>query len=326
MKPMGLRTDEPAILAPKLPLSILLLEDNPDDAELCLRVLRKAHLDVCLDVVTRREEFTSRASTANYDVILADYNLGCWTGMDALQIIRDQGYEIPFILVTGALGEQKAVECIKKGIADYILKDRLERLPVAILRVVEERGLHAEHDRMEHSLHENEAKFRTLAETIPVAIFIEEGTRCCYANRAAEKITGYSREELLSTYFWQLLLPDSRDAVLRQTIQNFEEDESTRRYEIQILTRQNKVKPLNVTVKMFPLGGRLAALITALEIEEPRGRTGKICKISESNFQSAKSELRSISAFRLSRERLSELELPTVTFTKGAIHGTHVSQ
>jgi PAS domain S-box-containing protein len=262
---------------------------------LCLRVLRKAQLDVCSDVVATREEFISKLASTDYDVVLADYNLGSWTGMDALQLMRDREYDCPFILVTGALGEQKAVECIKKGIADYILKERLERLPIAILRALEERGLHAQHDRMERSLQENEAKFRTLAETLPVAIFIEEGTRCCYANRAAERITGYTREELLSSYFWQLLLPDSRDDVLQQTIKRFQGDNPpTRRYEVEILTKQNEVKPLDVVVKMFPLDGRLAALITAFEILQPESGARKTFKIDESNPRSTKARLQAM--------------------------------
>jgi PAS domain S-box-containing protein len=295
---MTIATDETIILAPRLPLSVLLIEDNPDDVALCLRVLGKAQLDLRCDVVERQEEFISKLSSTDYDVVLADYNLGSWTGMDALQIMRERGYRTPFILVTGALGEQKAVDCIKKGIADYILKDRLERLPVAVLRAVEERGLLAERDRMERSLQENEAKFRTLAELIPVAIFIEEGTRCCYVNRAAEKITGYTREELLSSYFWRLLRPDSRDAVLRQTIELFRVEGSTRRYEIEILSKQNQVKYLDVTVKMFPAEGRLAALITAFVIAQPGSDTGKVCKLSQSNFRPAKSELRQSSGSR----------------------------
>jgi PAS domain S-box-containing protein len=289
---MNSQIDDNAILAPKLPINILLVEDNPDDAALTMRVLRKAQLDVCCHVVSTREEFASKLSSADYDAVLADYNLGGWTGMDALQLMRERACDTPFILVTGALGEQKAVECIKKGIADYILKDRLERLPVAVLRAMEERGLHAEHDQMERSLQENEAKFRTLAETLPVAIFIEEGTRCCYANRAAEKLTGYTREELLSSYFSQFLLPDSRDAVLQQTIDRFQGEEPARRYEIEILTKQSEVKAVDVTVKMFPLDGGLAALITAFEVSQPKKAVHDVCPTGQGNFRAAKSGLR----------------------------------
>src|SRR5207245_11666873 len=75
------------------------------------------------------------------DIVLADYNLSGWTGMDALAFLREKGKDIPFILVTGALGEEMAVECVKKGVSDYIRKDRLARLPVAICRALEEKHL-----------------------------------------------------------------------------------------------------------------------------------------------------------------------------------------
>ena len=290
-KYMSTRTDDPVILPPKLPLNLLMLEDNPDDAELCLSVLRKAQLDVCLEIVGTREEFLARLRSTTYDAILADYNLGSWTGMDALQILVDQGSESPLILVTGALGEQKAIECIKAGVSDYILKERLERLPTAILRAVEGKGLGVQRAQLERSLHESETTFRTLAEAMPEGIFIEEGTRCRYANRAAEKITGYSREELLSNHFWQLLLPDSRDAVLSQMIRRFQKDEPTRRYEIEILTKQKEVKPLNVALGMLPLDGGIAALITAFEVDTPNDSSHRVSPKPENRFRSGTSRL-----------------------------------
>src|SRR5882762_5610354 len=142
------------------PWNVLLVEDSADDAELCLRALRKAQSEVRCDVVKTPEEFSDRLHANTYDIVLADYALGMWTGVDALNIMRNKGQEIPFILVTGAIGEQEAVECIKRGMADYILKDRLERLPVAILRALEQKGLRDERQRAEQSLRESEEQFR----------------------------------------------------------------------------------------------------------------------------------------------------------------------
>jgi PAS domain S-box-containing protein len=283
--------DKHEILAPKLPLNILLVEDNPDDSELCQRVLQRSHLDVNVDVVATQDDFAERIGSEYYDVILSDYNLGPWNGMDAFKMLRQEGLATPFILVTGALGEQKAVECIQSGIADYILKDRLERLPVAILRAMEEYSLRAEHGRMQQSLQSSEAKFRTLAEAMPTAIFIEEGTRCCYVNPAAQKLTGHSREELFSMNFWELLLPDSRDAVLKQAIKSFHSEDSTKRYTVKILTKQKQLKRLQVTVGMFPLEGGLAALITAVELPDLPAAQSKIYNLRQFDLQSTHSEL-----------------------------------
>ena len=119
-------------------LRILFVEDNPDDLELILLELQKANLEVAADIVMRRDEFIARISAVPYDAVIADYKLDGWTGMDALALMREQGRRLPFILVTGVLGEDFAVDCIKQGASDYVLKDRLARLPVAIRRSIKE--------------------------------------------------------------------------------------------------------------------------------------------------------------------------------------------
>jgi signal transduction histidine kinase len=122
-------------------LRVLLVEDNPDDVELVLVALQKDGFDVSSDVVQTVEEFTLRIQANGYDVILADYNLPQWSGMEALEILRCENLDVPLIVVTGYLGEEKAVECIKQGATDCVLKDHLTRLPVSVRRALEERRL-----------------------------------------------------------------------------------------------------------------------------------------------------------------------------------------
>ena len=92
---------------------------------------------------------------------------GSWTGLDVLNQLRSERHDIPFILVTGALGEERAVECMRNGVSDYVLKGRLERLPVAIRKALDEKRLRREREHAELSLQESEAKFRALAESLP---------------------------------------------------------------------------------------------------------------------------------------------------------------
>ena len=122
-------------------LRVLLVEDNPADVELVLAALRKDGFDVSSDVVQTVEEFTLRIQANGFDVILADYNLPQWRGIEALEILRCANLDVPLIVVTGYLGEEKAVECIKQGATDCVLKDHLTRLPVSVRRALEERRL-----------------------------------------------------------------------------------------------------------------------------------------------------------------------------------------
>jgi len=245
----------------KRPLDILFVEDNTADVDLSLREFKKAELEVHADVVQTAQEFVERLSAKAYDVVLADYRLPGWTGMDALELLRQQGKEIPFILVTGALGEEMAVECIKRGVADYILKDRLVRLPVAVCRVLEEKYLRDARLWAETVLQESKARFRTLTETIASAIFIHQGTECRYVNRAAEAITGYSREELLAMSSWDLVHPDSRKLVMEQGLARLRGEQTPGRFEIKILTKQGEARWLDVTVAMIEYSGRPAGLL-----------------------------------------------------------------
>ncbi len=125
-------------------LRVLFIEDNPDDLELSLRMLKKSGYAVEYDLVENEKDFLERAHTRKYDVILADYRLPGWTGFDAYQRLKKVGDDTPLILVTGALGDEHAVECIKAGITDYVLKENLLRLPTVVSRALKEKALEDE--------------------------------------------------------------------------------------------------------------------------------------------------------------------------------------
>jgi signal transduction histidine kinase len=135
-----------------LKLRALLVEDEPADVELSLRILRKAGLDAVGDVAETSEEFTELVRTNSYDVILADFKLPGWNGMESVEILRREGLDVPVILVSGALGELTAVECIKQGAADYVLKDHLARLPESVRRAMREKKLREDHRHSQEEL------------------------------------------------------------------------------------------------------------------------------------------------------------------------------
>src|SRR6266446_4721553 len=122
-------------------LRVLHVEDNSLDAELVAAALRKGGFSVSAAVVQTEAEFKRQLRLQRPDVVIADYNLPQWQGMDALDVLRREGLEIPLILVSGALGDITAVECIKQGATDYVLKDGLARLPEAVRRALQEKRL-----------------------------------------------------------------------------------------------------------------------------------------------------------------------------------------
>ncbi|HME00081.1 MAG TPA: response regulator [Terriglobia bacterium] len=147
-------------------LRVLIIEDSVPDAELSIRQLKKNGFEVRADVVETREEFLEKVRSKPYDVVLADYALPHWTGAEALDLLKKEGREIPIILVTGAVGDEVAADCIKRGIADYVLKQHLARLPQAVRMALEEKALREEAKRAEAEIARLAAAIEQTAEAI----------------------------------------------------------------------------------------------------------------------------------------------------------------
>jgi signal transduction histidine kinase len=138
--------------ADKPQLRVLLVEDDPAERDLILRELGMGEFEIIADVAGTADEFRQRIRTNRPDVVLADYNLGQWRGTEALEILRQEGLDIPLILVSGALGDVTAVECIKQGVTDYVLKDSLARLSVALRTALKDKNARDERKRAQESL------------------------------------------------------------------------------------------------------------------------------------------------------------------------------
>jgi signal transduction histidine kinase len=139
MSGVGTKLGKPNSVEP-LRLRVLLVEDNALDAALVVRALNKDGFDVAADVVQEEGAFTKSLRAHPPEVVLADYNLPTWRGMEVLRVLRSHGLDIPMILVSGALGDVTAVECIRQGATDYVLKDGLARLPEVIRRALREKS------------------------------------------------------------------------------------------------------------------------------------------------------------------------------------------
>src|SRR6266851_2563536 len=170
-------------------LRVLHVEDNELDAELIATALRKGGFSISVTVVQTEAEFERQLRLQRPDVVIADYNLPQWKGMEALEVLRREELDIPLILVSGALGDITAVECIKQGATDYVLKDGLARLPEAVRRALREKHLREQHLR-------SQELFRRAVESSPSGIvMVDELCKILLVNTETERLFGYGRDQ-----------------------------------------------------------------------------------------------------------------------------------
>ena len=182
------------------PLHVMLIENSHADAELIIHELQRAGFQCRPQIVCTPAEFLEQLRRFPFDIVLADYRLPGWTGMDAFAAMRRAGRDVPFILVTGILGEEVAVECIKQGITDYVLKEHLARLPLVVARALKERALRDAQNFMGQALRESEANSLFLFEhnPLPMWVFDRETLEILQVNEVAARHYGYSRTEFLA--------------------------------------------------------------------------------------------------------------------------------
>jgi len=178
-----------------IPLNILIVEDVPDDAELLLAALRRAGFAPRSTRVDTAPDFLAELEKLP-DIIISDYSMPQFNGLKALELLQQKGLNIPFVLVSGTVGEDIAVEAMKRGATDYLLKDRMGRLGSAVERALEQHRLRAERQRTEADLN----LFRTLIDrtTDSIEVVDPETGRFLDVNETACQKLGYSREELLA--------------------------------------------------------------------------------------------------------------------------------
>ncbi|HEY5994106.1 MAG TPA: HD domain-containing phosphohydrolase [Gallionellaceae bacterium] len=197
----------------KSELRILMLEDTPTDAELAERELRKAGIAFTALRVDRKEAFIHALSEFHPDLILSDYRLPDFNGLEALQLVRRDFPYMPVIMVTGALSDIEAVELITAGAKDYVLKDRLARLAPAVQRVLSmEQGIRAR-KAAEQALRDSEEKFRSLVESTSDWIWeTNEHDAYTYSSPRVYELLGYAADEVIGKSPFDLM---PRDEAMR---------------------------------------------------------------------------------------------------------------
>ena len=185
---------------PSEALRILILEDVPTDAELVKRELRNAGIVFTSRLVDKRDDFLKQLEDFSPDIILSDYSMPQFNGMEALSLSRELDPTLPFVMVTGSINEETAVNCMKAGATDYVLKERLKRIGSAVEGALEKTRMRGEKERAEDQLQEEkEFMEKSLdAQTDTFFVFERATGKAVRWNKAFREISGYSDEEISS--------------------------------------------------------------------------------------------------------------------------------
>jgi PAS domain S-box-containing protein len=191
------------------PLCILHLEDDAKDAELLQALLESEGIICQVTRVDSQADFLAAIEHGGFDLILADHTLPSFDGFSALKITLEKCPDVPFIFVSGTLGEEVAIEALKIGATDYVLKERLSRIVPAVQRALREAKERAERKRAEEALKKSERQFRALFDQAAVGIaIVTTAGQALESNRKFQQMLGYSAEEFRSLPFAQVTHPD----------------------------------------------------------------------------------------------------------------------
>jgi len=190
------------------PLRVLIVEDSEDDTQLLLHELRRGGYDPMHERVDSAATMEQALAGQQWDMVIADYSIPNFSSMAALALLKEQGHDLPFIIVSGTITEETAVGTMKAGAHDYLLKGNLKRLIPAIERELREAKSRRERRRAEEALRESEKRLQAILDNSPALIFLKntEG-RYLYVNPQFAKLTPLTREQILGKTDDEIFLP-----------------------------------------------------------------------------------------------------------------------
>ncbi|MDQ2863255.1 MAG: PAS domain S-box protein, partial [Bacteroidota bacterium] len=271
-------------------LKILYLEDVQIDAELISRVLKKGNIDCEYLVVDAKEAYIIALQEFKPDVILSDHTLPSFDSHEALAILQDTGLNIPFILVTATVSEEFAVDVIKRGAEDYILKDRPDRLPSAIRNALEKFSRKKEREQMIY----DQSHLAAVVNSSNDSIISEKlnGTITSW-NPRAEKLFNYSAAQAIGNSI-SLIIPPGRLHEELEFIEKIKKGEHVQDFETVRLARNGKA--LDVSLTISPLNDNNGKIIGAVKIVHDITERKKVERQLADSEQFNKGILASLSA------------------------------
>jgi PAS domain S-box-containing protein len=282
-------------------LRVLIVEDVPTDAELTEREIKKV-LTLCVfERVETEADFLKALDVFKPDIIISDYSMPAFNGMTALKLTLKRTPLTPFIIVTGSINEDTAVECMKAGATNYVIKQYLKRLGPAVIHALEEKKIRQERSKAQEDRKESEKKYRTLVENAGETIVVAQEGMVKFANPVAETLSGYKRHELLNKPFTDFIHPDDRAMVVERYTKRIQGMEVPVRYIFRLVHRSGETRWVELNAILIDWEGKPATMNFLIDITER--------KKAEAEIEKRVNELEDFYNMAVSRElRMKELK------------------
>ena len=270
----------------KQTLRILIVDDSAEDAELIVRQLTR-EFTPSYELVETAEAMGAALDKGGWDLVISDYLLPRFSGLSALQLLRRRGLDIPFIMVSGQRGEELAVEAMRAGARDYLIRDDLSRLLPAIKRELNEAAVRRERCQAEDPLTATEARFQSLVEQSLVGIFMLQDDMFTYVNPKFGQIFGYRPDELIiSKSLLDLVARDDQIRVITQFLRPLQEQSWSLHFYFRGRRSDAASIELEVNGTRTQLNGKPAIIGSLLDITERKRAEEQLSKLWQAVDQS----------------------------------------
>lgn len=235
-----------------------MVEDSEDDAALILLELSRGGYEPFSKRVYTPSALHEALEECEWDIVISDYSMPAFNGMGALEIFKSAGADIPFIMVSGAIGEEKAIEAMKNGAHDFVSKKNLSRLAPAVKRELREAARRRAHRSADIALRESEKKYRMLIETASDAIFVADAETgvLLEANKRAEELVGRPKEQLIGSHQSTLHPKDKAELYKKLFLKAVREKQKFSEDSLYVARPDGREIPVDIRANVIDTDGR----------------------------------------------------------------------
>ena len=272
-------------------LRVLIVEDSEFDAQMMISLIRKSGYDVASERVETVDAYETALKSKTWDVILADYNLPTFSAPDALLILQETGLDLPFIIVSGGIGEATAVAAMKAGAHEYLMKGNLSRLAPAVERELREAAVRRERREAVQALAESELRYRSLWEAASDAVVLmDTNSTILFANPAVKQVFGYELGEVIGqnlSLFQPEVMRPMHESAIRRYIETGTRAMNWRATETVGRRRDGTEFPVEISISDMLLAGQRRFVGFIRDITE-RKRTERALRDNAEQFRVAR--------------------------------------